>query len=200
MGFCPASMEVRLGQALTSGTSYKIASPSLTPTKQHFTYPFIMQNTTDLNARWCSTGGFTNDVYLDNVSVWMVAPGDFNRDRYVGFNDLSVFAGAMAAPGLRARPGPERRRERGFQGLQNARGQLVRGGALIWQVNNNVRRHQKKRRLQMKMKRTLWTWTIVATVLGFACVGGQAPNCRRTSRSCPSRRIPTRPRAACLAA
>ena len=88
------SMEVRLGQALTSGTSYEIASPSLTTAKQHFSYAFTMQSTTDLNSRLMfNAGASAYDVYVDNVSVWMVAPGDFNRDRYVGFNDLSVFAG-----------------------------------------------------------------------------------------------------------
>jgi hypothetical protein len=94
------AMEVRLGQAVTSGTSYEIASPSLTTTKQHFAYPFTMQNTTDLNSRlMVNAGASTYDVYVDNVSVWMVAPGDFNRDRYVGFNDLSVFAGQWLRQG-----------------------------------------------------------------------------------------------------
>jgi endoglucanase len=94
------SIEARLGQAQTSGTSYEIASPSLTTTKQHFTYPFVMQNTTDLNARLMfNAGASTNDLYIDNVSVWMVAPGDFNRDRYVGFNDLSTFVGQWLRQG-----------------------------------------------------------------------------------------------------
>ena len=87
------SMEARLGQAVTSGTSYAIASPLLTTNKQHFIYPFTMQYTTDLNSRLMfNAGASTYDVYLDNVSVWMLAPGDFNWDRSVGFNDLSVFA------------------------------------------------------------------------------------------------------------
>jgi hypothetical protein len=94
------AMEARLGQAQTSGTSYEIASPSLTTTKRHFTYPFVMQYTTDLNARLMfNAGASANDLYIDNISVWMVAPGDFNRDRYVGFNDLSVFVGQWLRQG-----------------------------------------------------------------------------------------------------
>lgn len=96
------SMEVRLGQDQSPWTAYKITTPSLTPANQHFSYAFVMANTTDLNARLMfNLGVSTKDVYLDNVSVWMLAPGDLNRDRYVGFNDLSVFLGQW----LRQDPG-----------------------------------------------------------------------------------------------
>ena len=99
------SMEVRLGQAVTSGTSYEIASPSLTTTKQHFTYAFTMQSTTDLNSRLMfNVGASTYAVYIDNASVWMVAPGDFNRDRYVGFKDLLEFTGQWLRQGAGLAP------------------------------------------------------------------------------------------------
>jgi hypothetical protein len=86
------SIEVRLGQNQSPWTSYKIVSPSLTATTQHFSYPFAMQNPTDLNARLMfNLGASAIDVYLDNVTLFRVAPGDFNRDRYVDFNDLAAF-------------------------------------------------------------------------------------------------------------
>jgi hypothetical protein len=96
----PRSMEVRLGQNQSPWTTYKVVAPSLTTVKQHFSYPFVMVNSTDLNARLMfNLGAATRDVYLDNVAVWMVAPGDFNLDRYVGFNDLSVFVGQWLRQG-----------------------------------------------------------------------------------------------------
>lgn len=96
----PRTMEARLGQNQSPWTAYKITSPSLTPTRQHFSYPFVMANATDLNARLAfNLGASTRDVYLDNVSLWMVAPGDFNRDRYVGLFDFSVFAGQWLQQG-----------------------------------------------------------------------------------------------------
>ncbi|HSU57268.1 MAG TPA: aryl-sulfate sulfotransferase [Candidatus Dormibacteraeota bacterium] len=86
------SMEVRLALNQPPFTAYKIVSPSLTPAVQHFSYPFVMTNATDLNARLAfNLGASTRDVYLDNIAVWMVAPGDFNRDRHIGFSDLSTF-------------------------------------------------------------------------------------------------------------
>ena len=85
-------VEARLGQNQSPWTMYKIASPLLTPSRQHFTYPFVMQNATDLNARLMfNLGASSIDVYLDNVSLFKVAPGDFNRDGAVNFIDLSVF-------------------------------------------------------------------------------------------------------------
>jgi hypothetical protein len=84
--------EVRLGQDQSPWTSYKIATPSLTPAQQHFTYPFVMTNATDLNARLTfNLGASPRDVYLDNASLWLVAVGDFNRDRRVDYQDLAVF-------------------------------------------------------------------------------------------------------------
>ena len=87
----PRAIEVRLGQDQTPFTTYKVISPSLTTSPQHFTYFFTMTSVSDLNARLMfNVGASTRDVYLDNVSIWMVAPGDFDRDRCVNDDDLKV--------------------------------------------------------------------------------------------------------------
>jgi hypothetical protein len=101
----PRAMEARLGLNQSPWTTYKITSPTLTPTLQHFTYSFVMTNATDLDARLAfNFGGSTRDVFLDNVSLWMVARGDFNRDRYVDPEDLAVFTSQWLrqGPGLTA--------------------------------------------------------------------------------------------------
>ena len=86
------AIEAGLGQAQTFGTSYGIASPSLTTTKHHFTYPFVMQNTTDLNARLMfNMGAALGDIYLDNVSLFNAPPGDLNLDGRVDLLDLLPF-------------------------------------------------------------------------------------------------------------
>ena len=88
----PRAMEVRLGQNQSPWTTYKVAAPSLTPTRRRFSYPFVMVNATDFNARLMFNLGVSSiDVYLDNVALFKPAPADFNRDSYVNFSDLSVF-------------------------------------------------------------------------------------------------------------
>jgi hypothetical protein len=87
----PRAIEVRLGQDQTPFATYKVFSPSLTTSPQHFTYYFTMANVSDFNARLMfNVGASTRDVYLDNVSLRMVAQGDFNRDRCVNDDDLKV--------------------------------------------------------------------------------------------------------------
>jgi hypothetical protein len=89
----PRYLEARLLMNQSPSTTYKVVTPSLTPTKQHFSYPFTMTFATDLNTRLAfNLGASAIDVYLDNVSVYTVAPGDFNRDKTVKLDDLSVFA------------------------------------------------------------------------------------------------------------
>jgi hypothetical protein len=89
----PRYLEARLLMNQSPSSTYKVVTPSLTPTKQHFSYPFTMSFATDLNTRLAfNLGASAMDVYLDNISVYSVAPGDFNRDKTVNFNDLSVFA------------------------------------------------------------------------------------------------------------
>ena len=85
-------IEVRLAQDQSPFTSYLIASPSLTTANQRFTYSFVMQKTTDLNARLMfNLGGALGDIFLDNVSVFNVPPGDLNLDGRVDLLDLQSF-------------------------------------------------------------------------------------------------------------
>jgi len=89
----PRYLEARLLMNQSPSTTYKVFTPSLTPTKQHFSYPFTMSFATDLNTRLAfNLGASAIDVHLDKVSVRTVAPGDFNRDKMVNLDDLSVFA------------------------------------------------------------------------------------------------------------
>jgi hypothetical protein len=89
----PRYLEARLLMNQSPSSTYKVVTPSLTPTKQHFSYPFTMSLATDLNTLLAfNLGASAMDVYLDNISVYSVAPGDFNRDKTVNFKDLSVFA------------------------------------------------------------------------------------------------------------
>lgn len=86
------AMELRLGQDQPPWTSYLIASPSLATTRQRYTYTFVMQRATDLNARLMfNLGGALGDIYLDNVSVFAVPPGDLNSDGRVDLLDLQLF-------------------------------------------------------------------------------------------------------------
>jgi hypothetical protein len=88
----PRTIEVRLGQNQSPWTTYKLITPSLTPTRRTLTYSFVMQNATDLNTRLAfNLGGSSVDVYLDTISLFLVAKGDFDRDRCIGFDDLKVF-------------------------------------------------------------------------------------------------------------
>lgn len=86
------AMEVRVGQNQAPWTTYKVAAPTLTTTRQRFSYPFVMVNATDLDARVMFNLGVSSiDVFLDNVAVFKPASGDFNQDGRVNFLDLSVF-------------------------------------------------------------------------------------------------------------
>ena len=90
----PRAMEVRLLMDQSPSTPYKIASPSLITVKQRFSYPFVMQNATDLNARLAfNLGASSIDVYLDNVSLFQVSPGDYNLDGRVDLLDLKLLTG-----------------------------------------------------------------------------------------------------------
>jgi hypothetical protein len=87
----PRSMEVRVLMNQSPSTSYTVATPALTVLKQHFAYPFFMQNETDLNARLAfDLGAYSGDVYLDNISLFEVCPGDCNLDGRVDLLDLKL--------------------------------------------------------------------------------------------------------------
>jgi hypothetical protein len=89
----PRYLEARLLMNQSPSTTYKLVTPSLTPAKQHFNYPFTMAFATDLNTRLAfNLGVSTIDVYFDNVNLYAVAPGDLNRDQTVNLDDFSVFA------------------------------------------------------------------------------------------------------------
>ncbi len=94
------AIEVRLQQNQSPFTTYKLANPSLTTARRRFSYPFVMANATDLNTRLAFNLGVASaDVYLDDIVLFMVAPGDFNRDQRVDLFDLSVFTGQWLQQG-----------------------------------------------------------------------------------------------------
>jgi len=88
----PRTIEARVGQDQSPFTAYRVTSPALTPTRTHFKYSFIMTTATDLNARIVfNMGGSVTDVYLDSVALYVVAKGDFDKDKCIGFDDLKTF-------------------------------------------------------------------------------------------------------------
>jgi hypothetical protein len=88
------AMEVRLGQDQSPFTTYRVLTPTLTTSPQRFTYPFVMSNNTDLNARLgFNMGAALGDVYLDNVVLFNAPPGDLNADGRVDLLDLKLFTG-----------------------------------------------------------------------------------------------------------
>ena len=88
----PRIIEAKVGQDESPWTNYsKIGYSSITPNPTHFRYSFTMQDPSDYNARVVFNMGTSSfDVYLDNVSLITVLPGDFDFHDCVGFNDLAV--------------------------------------------------------------------------------------------------------------
>ncbi len=88
----PRIIEAKVGQDESPWTNYsKIGYSSITPNPTHFRYPFTMQDPSDYNARVVFNMGTSNlDVYLDNVSLITVLPGDFDFDGCTRFDDLAV--------------------------------------------------------------------------------------------------------------
>jgi hypothetical protein len=91
----PRIIEAKVGQNESPWTNYsKIGYSSVTPNPTHFRYPFTMQDSSDYNARVVFNTGISNiDVYIDNVSLITVLPGDFDCDGCARFNDLAVLTG-----------------------------------------------------------------------------------------------------------
>ncbi len=86
------AIEVRLGQDQSPFTTYRVFTPTLPTALQHFAYPFVMANSTDLNARLMfNMGGALGDIYLDNVVLFNSPPGDINSDGRVDLLDLKLF-------------------------------------------------------------------------------------------------------------
>ena len=91
----PRIIEAKVGQDESPWTNYsKIGYSSITPNRKHFRYPFTMQDLSDYNARLVFNAGASDiDVYIDNVSLINVLPGDFDCDGCVRFDDLAVLTG-----------------------------------------------------------------------------------------------------------
>jgi hypothetical protein len=91
----PRFIEAKVGQDESPWTNYsKIGYSSITPNVTHFSYPFTMQDPSDYNSRVVFNTGTSNiDVYIDNVSLIKVLPGDFDLDNCVKFDDLAVLTG-----------------------------------------------------------------------------------------------------------
>ena len=91
----PRIIEAKVGQDESPWTNYsKIGYSYITPNPTHFRYPFTMQDPSDYEARVVFNAGTSNDdVYIDNVSLITVLPGDFYFDGCVRFDDLAVLTG-----------------------------------------------------------------------------------------------------------
>jgi len=91
----PRIIEAKVGQDESPWTNYsKIGYSSITPNPTHFRYPFTMQDASDYNARVVFNAGTSDiDVYIDNVSLFGVLPGDFYFDGCVRHDDLAVLTG-----------------------------------------------------------------------------------------------------------
>jgi len=91
----PGIIEAKVGRDSSPWTDYSRMGYSYVKTKKtHFRHPFTMQNPSDYEARLVfDMGGYNFDVYLDNISLITVLPGDFGFDGCVGFDDFAVLAG-----------------------------------------------------------------------------------------------------------
>jgi hypothetical protein len=97
----PRLIEAKVGQDESPWTNYsKIGYSSVTPIPTRFRYPFTMQDSSDYNARVVFNTGTSNiDVYIDNVSLVNVLPGDFDYDGCTRFDDLAVLTGVWLEEG-----------------------------------------------------------------------------------------------------
>jgi hypothetical protein len=91
----PRFIEAKVEQGKYPWINYsKTGYSSVTPNPTHFRYHFTMQDPSDYNARVVFNAGSSNiDVYIDNVSLINVLPGDFNCDGCVRLDDLAVLTG-----------------------------------------------------------------------------------------------------------
>jgi hypothetical protein len=88
----PRIIEAKVGQDESPWANYSNIVPlEITPNPTHFRYPFTMQEPSDYNARVVFNMGISDfDVYIDNVSLINVLPGDFDFGGCVRFDDLAV--------------------------------------------------------------------------------------------------------------
>ncbi len=88
----PRLIEVKVGQ--DNADYSKIGPIQITPNSTHYRYTFTMTDPSDYDAQlMCNLGTYTNDVYLDNISLIKIVPGDFNNDGCVRIFDLYILAG-----------------------------------------------------------------------------------------------------------
>lgn len=87
----PRTIQIQLTPTSNPSTTYQSFFPFLTPIPQHLTLQFTMNHVSDPAAQLAFLlGGSDRDVTLDNVELWMIAPGDLNLDRKVDLLDLSI--------------------------------------------------------------------------------------------------------------
>ena len=88
-------IQPKIFQAVSPFTDYsRIGFVATTPAKKHFRYPFVMNQSTDANATLAfNIGGSLPDLFIQNVSLVRLAPGDFNRDGQVDWTDLKTMTG-----------------------------------------------------------------------------------------------------------
>jgi hypothetical protein len=88
----PRYIQAMVAQAVSPFLNYSgSTSTALTPVHNHFRYVFTMTAATDSNASvFFNLGSSSYGVYLDNVSLFNVAPGDLNFDKQVDYADLKI--------------------------------------------------------------------------------------------------------------
>jgi len=93
----PRVFEAKVEENTGNGINYSGIQPfTAIPVPTHYSYTFTMNSPTDNDARVAFNGGvLPHDVYVDNVTLVqrVYAPGDFNWDGCVGFDDLQVLTG-----------------------------------------------------------------------------------------------------------
>jgi hypothetical protein len=91
----PRYIEAKVAQSTSPFLNHSgIGVSFVTPTPTHYRYVFTMEAASDFNASvMFNLGTSPFDVFLDNVSLFNVPPGDFNLDGKVDYQDLAVLAG-----------------------------------------------------------------------------------------------------------
>lgn len=96
----PRYIELKLGQTTSPFAAYGPKEfPYLTPVKARFKYVFQMEQASDFNATLMFNCGMSlADVFLQNVSLFIVPPGDANSDGRVDVQDLKKLASEWLKP------------------------------------------------------------------------------------------------------
>ena len=88
-------IQPKVQQATSPYTDYsRIGFASLTTAKTHFRYAFRMNQPTDTSAVLnMNVGPSVGDLFFQNMTLVRLAPGDFNRDGRVDWQDLKTLTG-----------------------------------------------------------------------------------------------------------